>query len=90
MFTDFPLGNPVGKPYDVAMQRTVVELSLDMFENARTPRTTVRSPFTWGSNEWRARYLEVRDADRERLALMGEARRAERAGLRATGQIRAD
>jgi len=27
IFTDFPLGNPCGKPWDVAMQRSIVEMS---------------------------------------------------------------
>ena len=30
VFTDFPIGNPCGKPYDVPMQRSIVALGLDL------------------------------------------------------------
>lgn len=56
VFTDFPLGNPCGKPYDVAMQHAIVEIALDLLEDARHPMTTVQTPYTWDeSGEWRAR-----------------------------------
>ena len=54
VFTDFPLGNPCGKPYDVAMQREIVGVALDLFESARLPRTTVQTPFVWSDDQsWR-------------------------------------
>ena len=31
LFTDFPLGNPCGAPYDVAMQSSIVGMALDLF-----------------------------------------------------------
>lgn len=56
VFTDFPLGNPCGKPYDVAMQHAIVGIALDLLEDARHPMTTVQAPYTWDeSSEWRAR-----------------------------------
>ncbi len=56
VFTDFPLGNPCGKPYDVAMQRAIVGTALDLIEDARHPLTTVRTPYAWDeSGEWRSR-----------------------------------
>ena len=43
VFTDFPLGNPTGKPGDAAMQRAIVGTGLDLLTHAWMPRTTVQS-----------------------------------------------
>jgi hypothetical protein len=60
VFTDFPLGNPCGKPDNVTMQSAIVGIALDLLEAARHPRTTVQTPFTWDdSGEWRRRYMEI-------------------------------
>lgn len=60
VFTDFPLGNPCGKPYDSIMQRAIIGIALDLLETARHPRTTVQTPFTWDtSNEWRKNYMQI-------------------------------
>jgi len=64
VFTDFPLGNPCGKPYDVAMQRRIVALGLDLLESARAPRTTVQSPFVWSADQaWRDDFMRVETSD---------------------------
>ena len=78
LFVDFPLGNPCGKPWDKAMQSRIMAHALDFFARAERP-TTEHSPETWGSDEWRVRYMEVSDANREALALKGEELRAQRA-----------
>jgi D-proline reductase (dithiol) PrdB len=63
VFTDFPLGNPCGKPYDVAMQRAIVGLGLDLLESARAPRTTLQTPFVWGEDQsWRDNYMRLETA----------------------------
>ncbi len=63
VFTDFPLGNPCGKPYDVPMQRRIVAMALDLLERARAPRTTVQTPFIWSDDHsWRDRYMELEPA----------------------------
>jgi D-proline reductase (dithiol) PrdB len=60
VFTDFPLGNPCGKPDDPVMQRAIVGIALDLLESARHPRTTVQAPFQWDSTgEWRASYMRI-------------------------------
>ena len=77
LFTDFPLGNPCGRPYDAAMQRSIVEAGIDLLESAPGPGTMVRTPYRWSDNEsWRDRYMEVRPEDKAELAAKGEARRA--------------
>ncbi len=60
VFSDFPLGNPCGKPDDVAMQREIVEIALHLLETARYPRTTVQVPFVWDEyGKWRETYMEI-------------------------------
>ena len=77
LFTDFPLGNPCGRPFDRQMQRAIVEMGLGVLESAVAPRTTVRTPYRWSEDEtWRSRYLEVRPEEAARLAAQGETRRA--------------
>lgn len=85
VFTDFPLGNPCGKPYDAGMQRAIVELGLDLLEHARWPRVTVQSPFSWGDDAWRRNFMYVGPENREALREAGERRRAEQAIRKRTG-----
>jgi D-proline reductase (dithiol) PrdB len=63
VFTDFPLGNPCGRPDDAAMQRAVVGLALDLLESARHPLTTVQAPIEWDSTgAWRETYMQLSPA----------------------------
>jgi hypothetical protein len=78
LFTDFPLGNPCGAPYDVAMQTTIVGMALNLLEQARYPRTTVQTPFCWPTDGWRANYMRVDPSMRDQLQAMGKARRTRR------------
>lgn len=81
LFQDFPLGNPMGHPWNTDMQRETLALGLGLHESAKAPRTTVRSPFEWnGDPVWRERYNRVSDdpAERERLLRIGDARRQKR------------
>ena len=83
LFTDFPLGNPVGKPEDPAMQRTTVGYALDLLETARLPRTTVQTPWRWSEDEsWREVYARIDPAKIEALRAEGAARRAKQAAVR--------
>ncbi len=75
VFTDFPLGNPCGKPWDVEMQRAIVGIALDSLTRAWMPRTTIQTPFFWGHEEWREAFMRVDDNNREALAREGEERR---------------
>jgi D-proline reductase (dithiol) PrdB len=80
-FNDFPLGNPCGPPWKPEMQRNIVLQALRLFETARGPRTTLKSPFTWHEDGavWRARYGRVDPADKQRLWELGEERRRQQA-----------
>ncbi|HJP35337.1 MAG TPA: hypothetical protein QF901_05040 [Gammaproteobacteria bacterium] len=54
VFTDFPLGNPCGEPYDEPMQREIVGRALDLLAQAQQPRTTVVAPFEWSKGtQWK-------------------------------------
>ena len=90
VFSDFPLGNSAGLPFEAEMQRSIVELGLELLESARQPRTTVQTPFVWsGDPSWRDSYSRVDDSNREQLKRMGAERRAQRQRDRAAGRVRA-
>lgn len=89
-FVDFPLGNPCGKPYDLDMQQSIVAAALNLFERASEPRTLVKDPNGWESDEWRQRYMEIKPEDREKMRRQGEERRRKRQHLRDIGHTRQD
>ena len=89
LFTDFPLGNPVGRPGDASMQRQGVEMALDLLEHAFAPRTTVQTPFVWSDDHgWRDQYMLVDDSNRDELARLGEERRRDQAAAKTDGRAR--
>jgi hypothetical protein len=58
VFSDFPLGNPTGKPYDLDMQREVLSLGLDLLVNATVGGTTVVTPYEWSADRsWKDKIL---------------------------------
>ncbi len=75
VFTDFPLGNPCGKPWNAEMQRSIVRTALTLLERAWMPRTTVQTPFSWGDEAWRDAFMQVNENNREALVRAGEERR---------------
>lgn len=79
VYSDFPLGNPCGHPWQRDMQAETVTLALRLLDTATAPRAFVRSPFGWhGDPDWRDRYNRVRPEDRERLLAIGDERRRKR------------
>jgi len=60
LFSDLPLGNAAGLPFDPASQDTTLALALDLLESASGPRTTRHNPVEWpGSPGWRRDYLNL-------------------------------
>ena len=60
LFSDFPLGNAAGRPWDVASQDDTLDLALQVLESAPAPRTTVQNPLRWpGPPSWRDDYLNL-------------------------------
>jgi D-proline reductase (dithiol) PrdB len=47
LFSDFPLGNSAGRPFDADAQAVTLELALRVLETAPAARTTVQSPLRW-------------------------------------------
>ncbi len=89
LFTDFPLGNPMGKPDDLPMQRAVLGMALDLLQNATMPRTTVQTPFVWNDDHrWRQNFMRVDDSNRAQLAAAGEARKAKQELAKQDGRAR--
>lgn len=75
-FTDFPLGNPCGRPHDVEVQTSIVGAALDLVESAVAPMTTVQTPHRWDeSGAWRSNFMRVDDDTIEDLRRRGEERR---------------
>ncbi len=82
VFTDFPLGNPCGRPGDADMQSAILGIALDLLERAWMPRTTVQTPYRWHTDEWRDAFMRVDDGNRETLARQGKERRDLQAKLK--------
>jgi D-proline reductase (dithiol) PrdB len=60
LFSDFPLGNPAGRPHDSQSQAFTLELALRVLEAAPAPRTTVQSPLRWSDNpDWKLDYSNI-------------------------------
>ena len=82
VFTDFPLGNPCGRPFDSAMQRAIVTAGIDLLESTTSGGAVMRTAFNWGSDTWREQFMELRPEDLEVLRRQGEARKRMRAGMK--------
>lgn len=89
LFSDFPLGNPCGRPYDVSMQREITGFALDLLESATMPRTTVQTPYVWSEDAaWKDRYARVDAAAAAKLKAAGDARRARQQSAKQQGRAR--
>ena len=87
VFSDFPLGNPCGRPWDGDMQQSILGMALDLLESARVPRTTVQTPFLWSEDEsWKDAYARVDPEQAEELRRAGEKRRGRQQQARGPGR----
>jgi hypothetical protein len=60
LFSDFPLGNPAGRPKDRESQALTLDLALKLLERAPAPRTTVQSPLRWSNDAgWKRDYCNI-------------------------------
>jgi len=83
LFSDFPLGNSAGRPFDVESQRQTLELALQVLETAPAPRTTVQSPQRWNEDAaWKRDYNDLSKLSPEKIA----ERRAEFEVVRAVAR----
>jgi len=69
LFSDFPLGNSAGKPFDADSQAATLELALRVLESAPAPRTTVQSPQRWADDaSWKLDYNNLAKLTPEDIA----------------------
>jgi D-proline reductase (dithiol) PrdB len=69
LFSDFPLGNPAGRPKDLASQRATLDFALDLLASASQPRTTVQSPLRWSdSGDWKLDFSNIARLTPEEIA----------------------
>jgi hypothetical protein len=60
LFSDFPLGNPAGRPHEPETQAFTLELALRVLESAPAPRTTVQSPLRWSTDPaWKRDFSNI-------------------------------
>ena len=58
VFSDFPLGNSCGKPFDDETQQGILEHAFGLLESAAVPRTTIQTPYVWSDDaSWRDQFL---------------------------------
>ena len=69
LFSDFPLGNPAGRPRDPESQAFTLELALKVLEAAPGPRTTVQSPLRWSASpDWKLDFSNIERMSPEEIA----------------------
>jgi D-proline reductase (dithiol) PrdB len=60
LFSDFPLGNPAGRPHDRGSQEFTLDLALRLLQAAPAARTTVQSPLRWRDDAaWKLDYSNI-------------------------------
>ena len=85
LFSDFPLGNSAGRPFDTASQAETLELALQILERAPAARTTMQSPLRWSADAaWKLDYLDLAKLTPEKLA----ERRKEFDGVKAVAKAK--
>src|SRR4029077_10198216 len=69
LWSDFPLGNSAGKPFDVESQAQTLELALRVLESAPAARTTVQSRQRWSEDaSWKRDYNDLTKLTPETIA----------------------
>jgi len=87
LWSDFPLGNSAGRPFDVESQAQTLELALRVLESAPGARTTVQSPLRWSADAaWKRDYLDLTKLTPEKIA----ERRKEFAEVKAVAKSKRD
>ena len=83
VFTDFPLGNPCGKPFDQTSQTTVFSKALEILSDASAPGASIDSTVRWESNfDWKQNFMYVGPENLAELKAKGEQRRIAQQELR--------
>jgi hypothetical protein len=84
LYSDFPLGNSAGKPFDTDSQAATLELALQLLEQAPAARTTLQSPQRWRDDPaWKRDYGSVDGLTPEEIAAQRREFDAAKATIRA-------
>ena len=92
LHNNFPLGNPLGSPYDHKTQRRTIEIALDIVTKSTGPTSEI-SALTWPEDDkskrsWQSVYGRVDDSNRALLAKLGDQNRQNRRENMAMGLSR--
>ena len=69
LFSDFPLGNSAGRPFDLESQAQTLELALRVLESAPAARTTVQSPLRWSEDAaWKRDFNDLTKLSPDKIA----------------------
>ena len=68
VWSDFPLGNSAGRPFDADSQQETLGLALRLLECAPAARTTVHSRQRWPVEGWKQSYLDLATLTPELIA----------------------
>lgn len=69
LFSDFPLGNPAGRPHDVASQHATLKAALALLDAAPGPMTTMQNPIRWSDDHsWKEDISNVEKMSPEEIA----------------------
>ena len=69
LWSDFPLGNSAGRPFDFQSQAETLELALRVLETAPAARTTVQSPQRWTDDaEWKKDFNDLSKLSPDKIA----------------------
>jgi hypothetical protein len=74
LWSDFPLGNSAGRPFDVRSQAETLELALRVLETAPAARTTVQNSLRWSDDPaWKLDYANIARLSAEEIAKRRDA-----------------
>ena len=84
VFTDFPLGNPCGRPNDIESQQAIIGNAIQLLETADSAGESLNSNLEWESSaSWKNKFMYVGPENIESLRLAGKERREKREAIRA-------
>ena len=77
VFTDFPLGNHCGKPFESKSQDHNFELAMELLRTAMAPQSIIHSKLLWSKDlSWKSDFMYVGPENLSLVRELGERRRA--------------
>jgi hypothetical protein len=68
-WSDFPLENSAGKPYDLGSQNATLAGALQLLSTSQHPGVCTQSPQVWSDNEdWKRDFMDVASLTGEQIA----------------------